>query len=63
MPNNRYVDISVIDHKLKNVSWYKKIISRRLYAENPIIRGTGFVFKVPRLFVWLFWKLRRFQVT
>ena len=56
-------EIYIVDYKLKNVSWYKKIISRRLYAENPIIRGTGFVLKIPRLLVWLFWKLRRFQVA
>lgn len=56
-------EIYIVDYKLENVSWYKKIISRRIYAENPITRGDGFVLKIPRLFVWLFWKLRRFQVS
>ena len=56
-------DIYIIDCKFENVSWYKKIISRRLYAETPVVRGNGFIFKIPRLFVWLFWKLRRFQVS
>ena len=55
-------DIYIVDCKFENVSWYKKIISRRLYAETPIVRGNGIILKVPRLFVWLFWKLRRFQV-
>lgn len=56
-------DIYIVDCKFENVSWYKKIISRRLYAETPVVRGTGFILKIPRLFVWLFWKLRRFQVS
>ena len=56
-------DIYIVDYKFENISWYKKIISRRLYAENPVIRGDGVILKVPRLLVWLFWKLRRFQVS
>ena len=56
-------EIYIVDYKLENVSWYKKIISRRIYADNPVIRGDGFVLKIPRLLVWLFWKLRRFQVS
>jgi len=56
-------EIYIVDYKLENVSWYKKIISRRLYADNPIIRGEGFVLKIPTIFVWLFRKLRRFQVS
>ena len=56
-------DIYIVDYKLENISWYKKIISRRLYADNPVIRGDGIVLKIPRLLVWLFWKLRRFQVS
>lgn len=56
-------DIYIVDYKFENISWYKKIISRRLYADNPVIRGDGIVLKIPRLFVWLFWKLRRFQVS
>jgi len=54
-------DIYVVDYTFKNVSWYKKIISRRLYAKTPTTRGKGFVLKVPTIFVYLFWKLRRFQ--
>nr|BAR39922.1 hypothetical protein [uncultured Mediterranean phage uvMED] len=56
-------EIYIVDYKFENVSWYKKIISRRLYADNPVIRGDGFVLKIPRLLVWLFWKLRRFRVA
>ncbi len=56
-------DIYIVDYKFENISWYKKIISRRLYADNPVIRGDGIVLKIPRLLVWLFWKLRRFQVS
>ena len=56
-------NIYIVDYTLKNISWYKRIVARRLYANNPVIRGDGFVLKVPRLFVWLFWKLRRFQVS
>ena len=56
-------EIYIVDYKLKNISWYKKIISRRIYADNPIIRGDGFVLKIPKLFVWLFWKFKRFKET
>ncbi len=56
-------EIYIVDYKLKNISWYKKIISRRIYADNPVIRGDGFVLKIPKLFVWLFWKFKRFKET
>ena len=56
-------EIYIVDYKLKNISWYKKIISRRLYADNPVIRGDGIVLKIPKLFVWLFWKFKRFKET
>ena len=58
----RTKDIYIIDYKFENVSWYKKIIARRLHAETPANRGNGYILRIPRLFVWLFWKLRRFQV-
>ena len=59
----RTKDIYIIDYKFENVSWYKKIIARRLHAETPVNRGKGYILRIPRLFVWLFWKLRRFQVS
>ena len=60
---SRTKDIYIIDYKFENVSWYKKIIARRLHAESPVNRGNGYILRIPRLFVWLFWKLRRFQVS
>lgn len=59
----RTKDIYIIDYKFENVSWYKKIIARRLHAETPVNRGNGYILRIPRLFVWFFWKLRRFQVS
>jgi hypothetical protein len=56
-------DVYIIDYTFENVSWYKKIIARRLHAEAPVNRGEGYILRIPRLFVWLFWKLRRFQVS
>ena len=56
-------DVYIIDYTFENVSWYKKIIARRLHAEAPVNRGKGYILRIPRLFVWLFWKLRRFQVS
>tara|TARA_B100002019_G_C21119205_1_gene522454 strand:+ start:180 stop:788 length:609 start_codon:yes stop_codon:yes gene_type:complete len=56
-------EIYIIDYKFENVSWYKKIIARRLHAETPVNRGSGHILRIPKLFVWLFWKLRRFQVS
>ena len=59
----RTKDIYIIDYKFENVSWYKKIIARRLHAETPVNRGNGYILRIPRVFVWLFWKLRQFQVS
>ena len=59
----RTKDIYIVDCKFENVSWYKKIVARRLHAETPVNRGKGYILRIPRLFVWLFWKLRRFQVS
>lgn len=59
----RTKDIYIIDYDFENVSWYKKIIARRLHAETPVNRGVGYILRIPKLFVWFFWKLRRFQVS
>jgi|TARA_Y100000289_G_scaffold19707_1_gene19039 hypothetical protein len=47
---------------LKNMSWYKKILTRRIYAKSAIIKQTsGFNLKIPRLFVKIFWAFKRCQ--
>lgn len=49
--------------KLTNFRWFKKVLTRRLYAKSPTVLNTpGFVLNVPSFFVKLFWKLRRHQV-
>ena len=55
-------NILVSNCTYENVSWWKKIICRRLYAENPKINTTeGVVFKVPSIFIKIFWYIRRKQ--
>ena len=56
-------DIYIVDCKFENVSWYKKIISRRLYAETPVNRGSGYILRIPRVFVWFFWKFKRLSIS
>ena len=60
MPTTR--DIKITDCTLENISWWKKILTRRIYAENPeVINTDGYNLKIPSFFVKLFWGLRRWQ--
>ena len=54
--------VSIINCKLVDIPWWKRILTRRLYAENAIIKNTnGFNLKVPNFIVKCFWRLRRWQ--
>lgn len=55
-------NILISNCKFENVSWWKRLISRRLYSETPVVDGPGFIFKVPNFAVRIFWALRRYQV-
>lgn len=53
-------NIKIINCLFENVSWYKKILTRRLYAENAIVKNTtGFNLKIPKIFIKLFWWYKR----
>jgi len=49
---------------LQNISWWKRILTRRLYAENVSSKNTaGFNLKIPSIFVKLFWRYKRWQAS
>ncbi len=53
--------IEIINCTFENVSWWKKILTRRLYAENAIVKNTsGFNLKIPNIFINLFWNHQRY---
>lgn len=53
-------DISISRCKFVGVTWWKRILSRRLFAENPIVCDTaGYNLYVPRFIVSLFWLYKR----
>lgn len=55
-------NIQIINCKFENVSWWKRVTTRQIYAEKPIIKNTkGFNFKIPSLFVKIFWAFKRCQ--
>lgn len=59
LPKTR--DIKIINCNFENVSWWKKILTRRLYAENAIVTNTkGFNLRIPDIFVKMFWKYKRY---
>jgi|TARA_B110000495_G_C22938954_1_gene549296 hypothetical protein len=55
-------NILISNCKFKNVSWWKQLISRRLYSETPKVNGPGVIFRVPKFAVYIFWLIRRYQV-
>jgi hypothetical protein len=60
LPKTKNIEIS--NCKLINFRKYKKIISRRIYAESPLVSNThGFVLKIPQIFVKIFWSFKRFE--
>jgi hypothetical protein len=55
-------NIKIINCNFENVSWYKRILSRAIYAEPAIAENTkGFNLKIPTLFVNIFWAFKRCQ--
>lgn len=55
-------NIQIINCKLENISWWKRILTRRLYSKNASTTNTqGFNLKIPNFIVKLFWRLRRWQ--
>ncbi len=53
-------NIKIINCSFENVSWWKRILTRRLYAENAIVKNTtGFNLKIPKIFIKLFWWYKR----
>ena len=53
-------NIKIINCSFENVSWWKRILTRRLYAENSIVKNTtGFNLKIPSIFIKLFWNFKR----
>ena len=55
-------NIQIINCKLENISRRKRILTRRLYAQNAIVENTkGFNLKIPNFIIRCFWRLRRWQ--
>jgi len=53
-------NIYVTRCNIVNVSWWKQILTRRLFAENPVICDTsGFNLRVPKFIVNIFWLYKR----
>ena len=56
--------IRIENCRLMNMPFYKKILSRAIFAQKPLVKNTkGLNLRIPSLFVELFWKLRRWQVA
>ena len=54
-------NIQIIDCVFENVTWWKRILTRRLFAENSIVKNTkGFNLKIPNIFVKIFWHHKRY---
>ena len=54
--------ISIINCKLVDIPWWKRILTRRLYAQNAMVENTkGFNLKIPNFIVKCFWRIRRWQ--
>jgi len=55
-------NIQIIDCIFENVSWWKRILTRRLFAENAIVKNTkGFNLKIPKIFVKIFWHHKKYM--